>query len=378
MARSRPGPCLHQAALAGLGGRLVLPGQLLLRSLTVALWGGWALLGPGFDRTRFAAQELAPLGLPLGAFSSWSLPRQLAWPDDLLWTDVKIRGGWKMQQFSLQPRWRVLDPERTTVVAGSREACLERWYQLDHSGALPPVRGRVLLTLHGLGRTGRHMEGLGRSLSEAEGYSWINFSYASTRQTVEAHAAALAEVLEGLEDASSIDVVAHSLGNLVVRRYLGEAQKPYPRWKIDARLRRMVMLGPPNQGARLAQVLADLLRDHDLPRVLAGPSAWELARQWEALAREMATPSFPFAIVAGGTGHPRGLNPLVPGDDDGIVAVSETLLEGAAAFRVIPCRHGAMVDDERVRRFVRDFLTRGDVSPGESSRHEVPTRTEKQ
>jgi hypothetical protein len=148
------------------------------------------------------------------------------------------------------------------------------------------------------------------------------------------------------------------LGNLVVRRYLGEAKNPHPKWHIDGRLRRMVMLGPPNQGARIAQVIADLLRDNELARLLAGPSAWELARQWNDLAQELATPPFPFAVVAGGMGSPTGLNPLVPGDDDGVVAVAETRLDGMAECYVVPCRHGALVDDPRVQRFVSEFLRR--------------------
>lgn len=308
--------------------------------------------------SRLAAQERAPFELPLAVFPTWKLPREVSRADDLLWTDCLIRGQWRLQQHSLQPRCRVLDPDRKVVVAGDRTTCQERWEQLDRQGLLPPVRGRVLLTLHGLGRTGRHMDGLGQYLRDAEGYNWINFSYASTRQPVEAHARALAEVLEALPDATSIDVVAHSLGNLVVRRYLGEAKNPHPKWHIDGRLRRMVMLGPPNQGARIAQVIADLLRDNELARLLAGPSAWELARQWNDLAQELATPPFPFAVVAGGMGSPTGLNPLVPGDDDGVVAVAETRLDGMAECYVVPCRHGALVDDPRVQRFVSEFLRR--------------------
>ena len=331
--------------------------RLLLLGIALATWRY------GHAGGQLAAQESASLGLPLAAFSAWKLPGQWPLADDLLWTDCSIRGQWRLQQHSLRPRYRVLDPDKKVVASGDRTTCQQQWDRLQRQGLLPVVRGRVVVTLHGLGRTGRHMEGLGQYLRDTEGYQWINFSYASTRQPVEAHAAALSEVLQGLPDATSIDIVAHSLGNIVVRRYLGEANRPHPKWQIDGRLRRMVMLGPPNQGARLARVIADLVRDNDWARWLAGPSAWELARQWDDLAQELATPPFPFAVVAGGTGTAVGLNPLVPGDDDGVVAVSETRLDGMAEFYVVPCRHGVIVDDPRVRRFVAEFLKRPTLKP---------------
>lgn len=325
---------------------------LVKLAIALAIWG----CSPGAG--HLAGQEPALNGLPLAVLSAWKLPRDLPLTDELLWTDLLVRGQWRLQQHSLRPHYRVIDPDRKIVAAGDRNTCQQQWDELQKEGRLPVIRGRVLLTLHGLGRTGRHMEGLGQFLRDTEGYSWINFSYASTRQPVDAHAEALAAVLAGLADATSIDVVAHSLGNIVVRRYLGEANRPNPRWQIDGRLRRMVMLGPPNQGARIAQVIADVLRDNDLARLLAGPSAWQLARQWNDLAQQLATPPFPFAVVAGGMGTPAGLNPLVPGDDDGVVAVSETRLDGMAEFCVVPCRHGALVDDPQVRRFVSEFLKR--------------------
>lgn len=332
---------------------------LVLRTLAIAVgWGAWTF---SFGGRQLAAQEAASWGLPFAVLSAWKSPQKWPLPDDLLWTDVLVRGQWRLQQHSLKPLCRLMDPDGNVIAAGDRAACQQQWDGLARQGRLPMVRGRVLLTLHGLGRTGRHMEGLGQFLKDAEGYTWINFCYASTRQPVEAHAQALAEVLAGLPEATSIDVVAHSLGNIVIRRYLGEANQPHPKWQIDSRLRRMVMLGPPNQGARLAQVIADVLRDNDLARLLAGPSAWELARQWNDLSRELATPAFPFAVVAGGMGSATGLNPLVPGDDDGVVAVCETQLNGMADFCVVPCRHGAMVDDPRVRQFVQEFLSRPSV-----------------
>jgi pimeloyl-ACP methyl ester carboxylesterase len=242
---------------------------------------------------------------------------------------------------------------------------------MTRSEAVTTPVGRAVVTLHGLGRSRDHMAGLGTFLEKNGDYTWINVGYASTRGSIDDHAAALASVLAGLEGVESIDLVCHSLGNLVVRRYLAEANEPRPRFQPDSRLHRMVMLGPPNNGARLAHVLADLLRDNEVARLIAGPSAWQLAREWDDASQHLATPPFPFAIVAGGTGTERGLNPLVEGDDDMIVAVDETRLAGAADFRLVPCRHGHLMNNEAVRQYVRSFLTTGAFTT-EAERQPIP------
>jgi pimeloyl-ACP methyl ester carboxylesterase len=175
----------------------------------------------------------------------------------------------------------------------------------------------------------------------------------------------LAKVIERLEGIDEIYLVGHSLGNLVVRRYLGETASDAPRWKPDPRLKRMVMLGPPNNGAQVAQVLADLFHEHELVRVMVGPSAWQLARQWDDAKKLLATPSFEFGILAGGCGDQVGLNPLLAGDDDLVVRVAETKLPGAADFRVVNCRHGQLMDDAAIRQQVLTFLNHGYFSTAE-------------
>jgi pimeloyl-ACP methyl ester carboxylesterase len=220
---------------------------------------------------------------------------------------------------------------------------------------LPPLDGRAVLTLHGLVRSREHMEGIGRFLEQEGHFTWVNVSYASTRRTLDEHAQSLARVVAGLEGIDEIDFVCHSLGNLVVRRYLGEANEPQPRWQPDPRIKRMVMLGPPNNGARLAE----MFKNNELLGLIYGPSAKQLAREWSAAEKLLATPAFPFGIIAGGRGDDRGVNPLLDGDDDLIVSVAETRLPGAADFRVVPCLHGRLMDDTTVRGYALNFLQHG-------------------
>lgn len=46
----------------------------------------------------------------------------------------------------------------------------------------------------------------------------------------------------------------------------------------------------------------------------------------------MSPPPIEFGVIAGGTGMKMGINPLLPGDDDGTITVEETKLEGMKDF----------------------------------------------
>src|SRR5207237_9980955 len=142
----------------------------------------------------------------------------------------------------------------------------------------------------GFGRTRNHMAAIGERLEKDGHFTWINVSYASTRRSLDDHAQSLAHVIDGLEGIDEIDFVCHSLGNLIVRRYLGEANQHEPRWKPDPRIKRMVMLGPPNNGAQLAA----LFKNNELLGLIYGPSAKQLAREWSVAEKLLATTPFAF------------------------------------------------------------------------------------
>jgi hypothetical protein len=83
------------------------------------------------------------------------------------------------------------------------------------------------------------------------------------------------------------------------------------------------MLAPPNQGAALAE------RNRDFPpfRWLYGRAADEL--QPPRVADLPPPPDTCETLsLGGGTGDGRGYNPVIRGDDDGVVALDETPLPG--------------------------------------------------
>lgn len=197
------------------------------------------------------------------------------------------------------------------------------------------------------------MRGLCNFLESEADYTAIDIGYPSTRRDMGRLAAIVAEVLSHLGGAERIDFVAQSMGNIVLRRFFHECRRTGK--PVDPRFGRMVMLGPPNLGTQLGRKIVPL----DVTRRLFGPAARQLACHFEQLQETLDTPPIPFGIVAGGGSSGRGRNPLIQGDDDGIVAVAETRLPGAADFRRVPAFHATIMDRPVVRQLTRQFLQHG-------------------
>ena len=156
--------------------------------------------------------------------------------------------------------------------------------------------------------------------------------------------------MAGLPATAPVSFVGHSLGTIVVRRWLALAD-PADRKRVH----RVVMLGPPNQGSRLARMAAGL-------GILAAHvegSARELVFDWSEVAPGLAVPACEFGIVAGGKGDDTGYSTLLEGDDDAVVCVDETRLPGARDFLLVPVHHAAMMRAPAVQRATSSFLETG-------------------
>ena len=115
------------------------------------------------------------------------------------------------------------------------------------------------------------------------------------------------------------------------------------------------MLGPPNQGA----LLADTFADNALFKGIAGDAGQQLGRQWPELEKRLATPDFQFGIIAGGKGDGKGYNPLLHGDNDGVINVDAAKLAGASDFAVVPVLHSFIMENRQVQQYVLRFLRHG-------------------
>jgi pimeloyl-ACP methyl ester carboxylesterase len=271
----------------------------------------------------------------------------------LCWTDLAIRHDWRVQRHARDGRCRILDPADGTVREGSEEECRLAFAALAAEGTIPPHAGPTVILLHGLGEGRDSMRPLAEHLRATVDAAVVSFGYASVSAKLDDHGAALAEVVAGLPATTPVSFVGHSLGTIVVRRWLALAD-PADRQRVH----RVVMLGPPNQGSRLARMAAGLwgLADH------VEGSARELVFDWPKVAPQLAVPACDFGIVAGGKGDDTGYSSLLAGDDDAVVCVDETRLPGARDFLLLPVHHAAMMRDPAVQRATASFLETGRFS----------------
>ncbi|RMH00866.1 MAG: hypothetical protein D6702_12985 [Planctomycetota bacterium] len=267
-----------------------------------------------------------------------------------LWADRMWLGGWRIQEQVYTGHFRLLDPRNRREAWGSWEECRTALERVRLAGRLPAPRPRLVLLVHGLGRATGAWERMEQAL-RAEGWDVARITYPSTRRSLAEHAAQLAGVLDRAEGVEEVSFVTHSLGGLVARALLARAGDP---WRERIRTGRLVMLAPPSRGSTVAAALEDFL-----PFTwLAGPVARELAVR-DPLA--LPPPPIPFAIIAGGKGDGEGWNPLLTGDDDGVVTVEETRLEGAAGFLVVPRLHTWIMRAPEVVAATVAFLRTGSL-----------------
>lgn len=265
------------------------------------------------------------------------------------WTDYQWNDGWRIQQHSITSHWRLISPSNVRFAWGSRAAC-EQALQ-DRVAADQTPDPHIVVVMHGLLRSSHSMAKMHQALSRSGPGRPVYFEYASTRRPISEHAAALREWVESLPGKPRIDFVCHSMGNIVTRHAMASWQRNDPQGVLP-RIGRMVMLGPPNQGAGIARRLGKL----GLFEIVTGRGGTELGAAWELFQKELATPPCPFAIVAGDMTESWLQNPLISGPSDFLVLVEETKLEGYAEFRTVPVLHSLIMSDASVQEFVSRFL----------------------
>lgn len=249
-----------------------------------------------------------------------------------IWADQFLRNGWRIQRNVFTGHCRLLDPNNIRRAWGSYEHCRERFHsQFARSGA-PAESEHIVMLVHGLGRSASAFAAMEDSVRQA-GHSTANINYPSTRQGISAHADDVQRIIDSFDGVRCMSFVTHSLGALVVRDLLARQSA----WRDRIEVRRVVMIAPPNQGSQLAKRLSAI----PAYQWLTGESGQDLA---SAVAQNLPVPDAEIGIIAGGRGNGLGFNPILSGDDDGFVAVSETHLDGMRDFLLVNTTHG-LIDD---------------------------------
>ena len=285
-------------------------------------------------------------------------------PSRLHWGDVHFYREWHIQRNVVTNEYRLLGPDENRIVSGTFEVCHDRLTKIRHTQGLPPMKGEAVVLVHGLVRSFSRMLMARQCLAKAGFENVFIFDYASTEVDIPTAAESLHRAIQSLEGIEKIHLVAHSMGGIVVRQYLAKHPEP--------RMGRLVMLGTPNQGAELS----DRFGNNPLFRFVFGPAAEQLATPHADappqpdlknsarppkpdFLKELPAPKCEFAVIAGCRGSNMGYNPLIPGDDDGIVGLASTPLVGAKDSMTVQCHHSRLTRDPAVLECVIRFLKEG-------------------
>ncbi len=262
------------------------------------------------------------------------------------WGDVAFYQGYRIQHNIFFKQYRLLDEKNHRHVSGTLDVCQQKLEDIKKEKKLPPMKGSAVILIHGIVRSSKSFNKMAEELKK-DGYTVIGFDYPSTRVEITKSAEYLNQMVESLEGIEDISFVVHSMGGLVVRCYLQD-------FTPDERIKRMVMLGVPNQGANLA----DMMRSNLLYKMIFGPAGKQLGIN-HGFVKGLPTPKFEFGVIAGARGKESGYNPLVPGDDDGTVSVDSARLPGARDYATVKCLHSFLMSHADTISYTREFLKTG-------------------
>ncbi|MBT3754738.1 MAG: hypothetical protein HOG24_00510 [Candidatus Cloacimonetes bacterium] len=205
-----------------------------------------------------------------------------------------------------------------------------------------------VILLHGLGDVKLSMLKLEIALKE-EGYTTKNIGYSSNGETIESLAEKeLSEIVERYKKIGfdKIHFVTHSMGGLIVRCYLQDHELPEGS--------RIVMLSPPNKGSEVA----DHFKESKLYNLIVGDVGQELATDSNILS-ELKQIIPEIGIIAGDKSTNSYFSKIIPGEDDGRVAVDNTKLIEMKDFMIVHSTHLTIKYNDEVIRQTVFFLQNG-------------------
>ena len=215
-----------------------------------------------------------------------------------------------------------------------------------------PAREGVVL-LHGLGRSGDSMNKMEAALKKA-GFVVNNVDYPSRSASIETLAdTVIGDALQSplLNDCRTVHFVTHSLGGILVRSYVSR--------HATARLGRVVMLGPPNQGSEVV----DQIGAWPAFKSIGGPAGQELGTGENSTPSHLGPVAFELGVIAGDRSINWINSFMIDGKDDGKVSIERTKVEGMTDHRVIHATHPYLMKNKQAIENTIHFLQTGTFIP---------------
>lgn len=211
----------------------------------------------------------------------------------------------------------------------------------------------AVILLHGIGLNKWSMSFLSRKLKRA-GYDTLNITYPSTKLSLDD----IADWLDASymhphlwEAYSKIHFVTHSMGGLVARRYLNKFRETLNADKIG----RVVMLGTPNSGSEVADLMVKYFPPY---KYFYGPAGQELATDIQA--QNLDSAFFETGIIAGSGSWLYPVSTcVIKAPNDGRVAVERTKLPDMKDHITLKTSHSFMMYRKKVHTQILHFLKHG-------------------
>lgn len=223
-----------------------------------------------------------------------------------------------------------------------------RWVlYLTFISVTPAYASDCVILLHGLARSSASMSKMEAALVEA-GFKTVNHNYPSTKhQIARLSEHEISAALSFCSADDTVHFVTHSLGGILVRHFLSARNLDH--------LGRVVMLGPPNKGSHVV----DLLREMPGYELINGPAGLQLGTEASSVPNVLGPATFEVGIIAGDKSINLILSTMLANPDDGKVSVESTKLQGMSDHIVLPVTHPLMMRDREVISQTLHFLQSG-------------------
>lgn len=260
------------------------------------------------------------------------------------WVDEVFFAGWRIQRHSFSGHHRLLSPGNIRRAWGSFAACKRALENTKKEKNLKTPSPHLILLVHGMAGWTQTFFLLEKHLRK-NGYFADGYNYPSLRGTLSEQAADLNAFLGALDGITELTLLGHSQGGFVIRKALEKKAS----WQKKIKVSGLILIGTPNQGAALA--------DFSKRLKALGKVAPKVRDQLTSdYAKTLKTPNVRTGLIAGSVFGKRGINPLVEGNDDGIVGVKEVWIEGQNDRLLVTSDHFTLANRKKSREAVVRFL----------------------